>query len=518
MTRFLIILSIIFFVSCSEKVSQEVQPPKIIPIPSSTSLNEGYFRFSKKTTISVESESQKEVVTDFFNQFKYVAGWVPKISIKNPKASVVFQSDENIVNEGYQLKSGNDKLLIKSSTNAGLFYSLQTLIQLLPTEFASKTLHPDIHWAIPAVEINDEPRFKWRGFMLDVSRHFYQVDELKRFIDIMAELKMNTFHIHLTDDQGWRLEIKKYPKLTEIGAWRVDYTDYDWVNNRWWGRPTQKSGDKAEYGGFYTQDEMKAIIAYAQEKFIEIIPEIDVPGHSQAIIASYPEVACSPGPYYVATGGVFKDNTVCPGKEFTFEFLENVLNEVMDIFPGKYIHIGGDECNKEAWKADPDCQKRIKQEGLEDEHGLQSYFIKRVEKMINARGRNLLGWDEILEGGLAPNATVMSWRGESGGIKAAKLGHDIVMTPSAYCYLDLKQGHTDHEPNLGYSQCLLSACYNYNPVPGIIRRSKGQNIGNPGKSLDRIPNGYGQSYLHDISKIICHCREWMVIARIRKLG
>jgi hexosaminidase len=289
-------------------------------------------------------------------------------------------------------------------------------------------------------------------------------------------MKLNRFHWHLADDQGWRLQIKNYPKLTSVGAWRVDYNTHDENVSNWWGRPVQKKGDEATYGGFYTQRDIKEIVAYAKERFIEVIPEIDMPGHSQAAIAAYPEISCTGGPFYVATGGVYKDNTYCPGKEVTFKFVEDVLKEVMDLFPFEYIHIGGDECSKLSWEVDPDCQKRMEDEGLADEHELQSYFIKRVEEMINAGGKNMIGWDEILEGGLAPNATVMSWRGENGGIASARAGHDVIMTPSKYCYLDLKQGHDDLEPNLGYSYSFMKDAYEYKIISDSLTEDQGKHV------------------------------------------
>ncbi|MEM6377193.1 MAG: family 20 glycosylhydrolase, partial [Bacteroidota bacterium] len=344
----------------------------------------------------------------------------------------------------------------------------QSLLQLMPTDFYGKMAKKTKTFVLPAAQIQDEPTFGWRGFMLDVSRHFFTVDQVKVVLDYMAELKLNRFHWHLADDQGWRLEIKAYPNLTEIGAWRMDYNNTDESISDWWGRPVQKPGKEATYGGFYTQEEVKDIIAYAKERQIEVIPEIDMPGHAQATIAAYPELGCVNAAPFVATGGVFKNNTYNPGKEATYEFVEKMLNEVMDLFPYEYVHIGGDECNKEQWKVDPDAQAKMRAEGLKTEEELQSYFIKRVEKIINARGKKMIGWDEILEGGLAPNAIVMSWRGEEGGIVAAKAGHEVIMTPNKYCYIDLKQGHDDLEPNLGYSQLLLSTAYNAKVVPDSL--------------------------------------------------
>jgi len=465
---FLFFWMLLMMFACKELPPPSIEPTAIIPQPNSVKQGEGFFEITRKTSINVEDEAQQKNATLFFKHFEKVAGWIPEIKI-NGVGDIHFKTKENLAKEAYELKSTPESLTIFASSQEGFFYGLQTLRQLLPKNFVADNLQADQRWAIPVVSIKDEPRFGWRGFMMDASRHFYGKETVKNLIDQIAALKMNIFHWHLTDDQGWRIEIKKYPKLTEVGAWRMNYNDHDENHNRWWGRPKQKPGDKPDYGGFYTQEEIKEVIAYAAERNITIIPEIDVPGHSMAIIASYPEVACHPGPYYVATGGVFKDNTLCPGKEVTYEFMENVLDEVINLFPSKYIHIGGDECNKEAWKKDKDCQVKMKKEGLKNEKELQSYFIKRMEKIINDRGRIMIGWDEILEGGLAPNAVVMTWRGEAGGIKAAKDGHPIIMTPSKFCYLDLKQGHTDHEPNFGYSQCLLSNAYNYNPIPESLK-------------------------------------------------
>ena len=454
----------IFMIGCNELPPPVPATPQIIPQVVSLETEVGAFEITNKTAVGVQNQDQEKLAKLFFRQFKTVAGWEPAIQIDS-RGDIRFVEENNLPEEAYQINSTEEQLTISASSNSGFFYALQTLRQLLPNAFVSDSLRQNSQWVVPLVSIEDEPRFEWRGFMLDVSRHFFDKQYIKEVLDQMSYLKLNTFHWHLTDDQGWRIEIQKYPKLTEIGAWRVDYNVHDETTYNWWGRPKQKSGDKSTYGGFYSQEDIKEIIGYANERHITIIPEIDFPGHSQAAISAYPEIACHPGPYYVATGGAFKDNTICPGKEISFEFVENVLNEVMALFPSKYIHIGGDECNKSAWKADPDCQQRMRTEGLNNEEELQSYFVKRVESIVNKKGKIMIGWDEILEGGLAPNATVMSWRGEEGGIAAAKAGHNVIMTPSKYTYLDLKQGHTDHEPNFGYSQCLLSTCYNYNPVP-----------------------------------------------------
>ena len=455
----------------------DISEISIIPAPAQLQTGEGYFEIGASTVVSVENEGQMKVAELFFNHFQTVSGWKPAVGT-GTSGDIIFQTDTALSEESYVLESTVKNIHIKAATPAGFFYALQTLRQLLPVNFAASTPQQDASWKVPAVKIEDSPEFGWRGYMLDVSRHFFDKEDVKKVLDFMAELKLNRFHWHLADDQGWRLEIKSYPKLTSIGAWRMDYTNTDETISNWFGRPVQQPGEKPTYGGFYTQEDVREIIAYARERFIEVIPEIDMPGHAQATIAAYPEIGCVNAAPYVATGGVIKNNTYNPGKEETFDFVEKMLNEVMDLFPFEYVHIGGDECNKSQWRVDPHAQRRMKEEGLKNVEELQSYFIKRVEKIINARGRNMIGWDEILEGGLAPNATVMSWRGEEGGIKSAKAGHDVIMTPSKYCYIDLKQGHDDLEPNLGYSQLLLSTAYNYKVIPeGLAEGGKKHILG-----------------------------------------
>ena len=466
------LLSFFLLMACTdEKLELQIGTTHIIPLPLNLETAEGHFEIQESTIVSVENKEQEAIANQFFSQFQNVAGWVPQISIGG-KGDIVFSTDKDIENEGYQLKVTPKNITVNAASRAGFFYGLQSLKQLLPVAFYKNSVQ-HMRWGVPAVTIKDQPEFEWRGYMLDVSRHFFNKEEVKKVLDFMGELKLNRFHWHLADDQGWRLEIKSYPKLTEIGAWRVDYNITDETKSNWWGRPVQKPGEKATYGGFYTQEDIKEIITYAKDRNIEVIPEIDMPGHAQATIAAYPEIGCVNAAPYVATGGVYKNNTYNPGKEETFVFAEKMLNEVMDLFPFNYVHIGGDECNKEQWKKDPFAQQRIKDEKLKDEHELQSYFIKRVEKIINKRDRIMIGWDEILEGGLAPNATVMSWRGERGGITSAKAGHEVIMTPSNYCYIDLKQGHDDLEPNLGYSRLLLSTSYNYKVIPEALTAEEG---------------------------------------------
>lgn len=467
--------AIVFCLGCNESAS-EVGSTDIIPKPHLISFGEAFFTIDQKSIVGVASVSQEALANLVFSEFEERCGWKPQIVVGGTKADIQFTKNESLPSEGYTMDIGTDRISIEASSDAGFFYALQSLRQMLPISFYSDTAKTTKSWNIPTASIEDQAAFEWRGFMLDVSRHFFTVQQVKQVLDMMASLKLNRFHWHLADDQGWRIEIKQYPKLTEVGAWRVDYNNTDETKSDWWGRPVQKEGDKATYGGFYTQEEIKEIIAYAKARFIDVVPEIDMPGHAQATIAAYPEIGCINAAPYVATGGVFQNNTYNPGKEETFEFAHNMLNEVMDLFPFEYVHIGGDECNKNQWKIDPHAQRRMKEEGLKNEEELQSYFIKRIEKIINARGKVMIGWDEILEGGLAPNAVVMSWRGEEGGIVAAKAGHEVIMTPSKHCYIDLKQGHDDLEPNLGYSRSLLSDAYNYKVIPDSLSAEEGKLI------------------------------------------
>lgn len=361
--------------------------------------------------------------------------------------------------EKYSIEVSSREVIISSNTHHGYFLALQTLIQLLEQYKKSGK--------IPAMKIEDEPKFAWRGMHLDVSRHFFTVEEVKQYIDYLAMYKLNTFHWHLTDDQGWRIEIKKYPKLTQIGSKRKESMIGAYVDNTFDGKP---------YGPyFYTQDQIKEVVKYAQERHITVVPEIEMPGHALAALSAYPNLACTKGPFEPATKwGVF-DDVFCP-KEETFTFLENVLDEVIALFPSQYIHIGGDECPKTRWKECPHCQELIKKNNLKDEHGLQSYFIQRIEKYVNSKGRKIIGWDEILEGGLAPNAAVMSWTGIKGGVEAAKSGHFAVMTPGSYCYFDHYQGDPATEPNAFGGFTPLDKVYSYNPIPEELNAQQSKYI------------------------------------------
>lgn len=354
--------------------------------------------------------------------------------------------------EWYALGVMRDGIVISATTEEGLFRGTRTLIQLLEQGQGTGRL--------PCLSITDQPRFEWRGMHLDVCRHFFPVVFVKKYIDLLARYKMNSFHWHLTEDQGWRIEIKSHPKLTEVGAWRKGSQV---------GPYSRREYDSIPYGGFYTQDEIREVVAYAAARHINVVPEIEMPGHAMAALAAYPQLGCTGGPYEVQRGwGVFED-VFCAGNDSTFAMLEDVLTEVMDLFPSPYIHIGGDECPKEQWKTCAKCQARKKAEGLKDEHELQSYFIQRIEKFVNAKGRKIIGWDEILEGGLAPNAAVMSWQGIEGGIAAARSGHYAVMSPGSHCYFDHYQGDPANEPLAIGGYTTLQKVYSYEPIPAELK-------------------------------------------------
>ena len=444
----------------------------LVPVPVEIHRTAGQFDLTPKTRIVFDEAAANEkikFVADHLAErlnvptgLQIKATAVRKVSGKNTiYLGILKQNDPALGAEGYTLKVTPKGVRIEANEEAGLFYGAQTLLQLLPAQIESREQVECRDWAIPCVDITDYPRFQWRGLMQDVSRHFFDKEEVKQFIDQMVKFKFNTFQWHLTDDQGWRIEIKGYPKLTEIGAWRVPR------QGNWWHFDLPQPDEKPTYGGYYTQEDIREIIRYAQERFVTIVPEIDVPGHSMAILAAYPELACTEGPFYVNPGSKFYgeiQNTLCTANEKVYAFLDGVFGEVAALFPGRYIHMGGDEAHKGFWEKCPKCQALKQKEGLKDEDELQSYFVKRVEKIIAGKGKRLIGWDEILEGGLAPNATVMSWRGTKGGIEAAKMGHEVVMTPSPYYYLDLYQGETLAEPAT-YGMSRLSKSYGFEPIP-----------------------------------------------------
>ena len=453
-----------FFTLATSSKAQKVYTEndiRIIPKPTQTLIKTGVFEFTKDTKFVVNDDFQKGAVNALATQFEVAAGWKPEMVTKAPMRNFVqFKTDPNLKNEGYILDVNPNSIIISAKEKVGFLYGLESVRQLLPEAIESKFAITTAKWQIPSVTITDEPRFKWRGLMLDVSRHFFDKNYILATIDRLAMHKMNVLHLHLVDDQGWRIEIKKYPKLTEIGAWRVDQE-----NTSWNARLTTNPDEKGTYGGFFTQDELREIVKYAATKGVEIIPEIEMPAHVSSAIASYPELACFNQRIGVPSGGVWPLTDIyCAGKETTFEFLQDVIDEVITVFPSKYIHIGGDEATKTNWEKCPHCQKRMKDNGLKDTHELQSYFVKRMEKYINSKGKKVIGWDEILEGGLAPDATVMSWRGTKGGTEAAHQGHDVIMTPETPCYFNFYQGPQNEEPLAFDAYNPLNEVYKFDPV------------------------------------------------------
>jgi hexosaminidase len=462
------VFTAIFLLVCVLTYAQEVN---IIPQPTSVTKKEGSFSISAKTTLQIKSAGQQKAA-NFFNKFlQEFYGFQLKVSIgAGAKNAISLVNNNTKAPKGtYTLESSSNGVVITGANEEGVFYGVQSLIQLLPIQKSASL-------TIPAVSIQDQPRFVYRGMHLDEGRHFFGMDFVKKYIDFIAMYKLNTFHWHLTEDQGWRIEIKKYPKLTSVGGYR---------NANIIGRYPGKGSNNTRYGGFYTQAQIKEIVKYAADRFVTIIPEIEMPGHASAAIAAYPELSCFPNESTPAiptmhsaatlealkkpgtkivqeTWGVFDD--VFTPSENTFTFLQNVLDEVMALFPSTYIHIGGDECPKESWKRSEFCQNLIKEKGLKDEHGLQSYFIGRIEKYLNSKGRQIIGWDEILEGGLAPNATVMSWRGEKGGIEAAKEKHNVIMTPGGWMYFDHQQNKKEDSVTIG-GYTTIQKVYSYEPLP-----------------------------------------------------
>jgi hexosaminidase len=458
-------LLIITFIAVSNVcLAQNVFTQKgiqIIPKPNEILLSDGVFEFSNDTEFVVSDNSQREIALSLINKFEKASGLKFAVVSKAPKNNFVqLKVNDSFEKEAYELKVSKERVVITANGSAGFIYGLETIKQLLPIAIESEMIVANVIWEIPAVTIKDKPRFQWRGLMLDLSRHFFNKEYILKTIDRLAMHKMNVLHLHLVDDQGWRIEIKKYPKLTEIGAWRVNQEDKAWN-----ARAVNSLTDNGSYGGFLSQDELKEIVKYAQSKNVEVIPEIEMPAHVSSAIAAYPELSCFENAIGVPSGGVWPITDIyCAGKESTFDFLENVLTEVMEIFPSQYIHIGGDEATKDHWSSCPDCQKRIQKQGLKDVNELQSYFIKRIEKFIISKNKKLIGWDEILEGGLAPEATVMSWRGTKGGIEAAEQGHDVIMTPDSHCYFNFYQGPQNEEP-LAFNAFLpLNKVYAFDPV------------------------------------------------------
>ena len=460
MKKISIVLLVLMAMSCTESFNYE---GAIIPQPQSLKKTPGYFRLQTSTMINYDAELENEAI--FLTEYikKQTGQHLKKTTTESQRNFIRLELSNTIKSsEGYEIFIDGRKVLVTAKTATGIFYGIQSLMQLIPLEQA-KTVK------VPAVNIADEPRFSYRGMHLDVCRHFFDVTFIKKTLDAMAVHKLNRFHWHLTEDQGWRIEIKKYPELTEIGAWR---------NSTLIGHASDEPEkyDSVHYGGFYTREQIKEVIAYAAAHHITVIPEIELPGHAQAALATYPELGCFNEQVEVWNKWGISKNVYCAGKESTFEFLENVLSEVAELFPGEYIHIGGDECLKENWEICPQCQLRMKNEGLADEHELQSYFIRRIERFLSSKGKKIIGWDEILEGGLAENATVMSWRGEEGGIAAAQMHHDVIMTPNPICYFDHYQGPRETEPLAIGGFTDLAEVYGYDPVPAVLNDTESKHI------------------------------------------
>ena len=446
----------------------------IIPEPFHVAKGAGNFQFPKTIAINAPS-SANEVTDQIAAQLRKVTGKTVYFSKNNASINLEIIKDEVLGNEGYTLNVNGAGVTISANTNAGLFYGWQTVQQIMPAAIYAKSVQANTQWQLPFVSIIDKPRFGWRGMMLDVSRHFFSKADVKVFIDDMARYKYNRFHWHLTDDQGWRIEIKSLPKLTSVGAWRADR------KGKWMNITTPALDEPKTYGGFYTQEEIKEVVAYAKSKFIEVIPEVDVPGHSMAMLAAYPNLSTTPNyPYQVNAGDEFMDweglnghatakidNSLDPSNEEVYTALDKIMTEIAPLFPFEYIHMGGDENAKNNWEKSPNVQALMKKEGLKDQMEVQSYFVKRMQKIINSKGKKMMGWNEILQGGLSGDAAVMSWQGVKGGIEAAKQGHKVVMSPNDFNYIDYYQGEVTAEGKV-YRGLRMKTTYGFEPVPAGV--------------------------------------------------
>ncbi len=451
----------------------------IIPAPVSLTKATGQFILPQKVLIEASSRSGMKQVVAFLKDRLSVTTSNVTVANTLPTATIRLQlnntQDNSIGKEGYKLSVTPKNIVIKANEPAGLYYGVQTLVQLFPKEIESAVPVKNVKWQVPCVTITDYPRFGWRGLMFDVSRHFFTKEDVKKYIDDMVRYKYNLLHLHLTDDEGWRIEIKGLPKLTEVGAWNVKKEGY-------FGTFTPPTADEPRnYGGFYTQDDIRELVQYAKERFVDILPEIDVPGHSLAAVVSYPELSCTPGveKYVVRSGEqimdwshgappiALVDNTLCPANEKVYDFLDKVITQVAQLFPFEYIHVGGDETPQNFWKQSDAIKGLMQKEGLKDMHEVQGYFEKRLEKIVLSKGKKFMGWDEILEGGLAPSAAVMSWRGVKGGIQAAKMKHEVVMSPTTFAYIDYMQGDSLIEPRI-YATLRLNKAYQFEPLPDSV--------------------------------------------------
>ncbi len=442
----------------------------IIPWPQKATLEAGVFKLTPGTSVFGDSASRQtaDFLTERLRQstgypFKTRTKFLPSQAVKGGILLTTRDANTNLGAEGYELTVTPDSVVIRAPTQAGLFYGVQTLFQLLPPEIFSSNVMRDVNWQMPCVQIEDWPRFKWRGLMLDVSRHFFSRSEVETVLDAMALHKLNVLHWHLTDDQGWRIEIKKYPKLTQIGAWRPG------VGFGFDPKSTTAYGPDGRYGGFYTPADIREVLKYAAARHITVVPEIEMPGHSTAALEAYPQFSCTGGPFTMPlTGGIF-NGIYNPANDDTFKFLDDVLTEVFRLFPGKYVHLGGDEVPKETWQNSPACQALMKREGFTNEDQLQGWFMRRMERFVSAHGRTMIGWSEILQGGLASNAVVMDWIG--GAKEAASAGHDVVMSPTAYCYLDFYQSSnraTEPPAATWGGPLTLRKVYAFDPMPANL--------------------------------------------------
>jgi hexosaminidase len=465
---FLTLSTFVPFATAAGRPTPEPAPGlSIIPQPVHVTRRPGHFRLSAGVIIQVDRATRElgHVLADVLAP---ATGFRLAVTAgRRPAAAIVLRTDSTLAGqlgpEGYRLDVATHGVTIRAATPAGVFYGIQTLRQLFPADIFRKAPVQGLEWTVPCVSIEDFPRFAWRGAMLDVSRHFMPKEFVEKFIDLLAVHKMNTFHWHLTDDQGWRLEIRRYPRLTEVGAWRKETIV---------GRPskdeTQQVYDGERHGGYYTQEDVREVVAYARARFINIVPEIEMPGHAQAAIAAYPELGSTDAALAVSTTWGVHKNILIP-EESTIGFMQDVLTEVMRLFPGRYVHVGGDEADKTQWRSNERVQARIKALGLQDEREMQSWFIKRMDLFLAAHAKRLIGWDEILEGGLAPGATVMSWRGVAGGITAARAGHDVVMAPTTHTYFDHYQSQDHNSEPLAIGGFLpLETVYAYEPIPAEL--------------------------------------------------
>lgn len=461
---------------CIALLASAQKAPAIIPEPVSMQLREGHFQLPEQITIAADGTGKLASSVDLLTRrLSAPTGFQVKTG-PAADAEILLElnktTDERLGREGYRLLVSSDKITITANQAAGIYYGVQSLLQLLPPQIQSEKKVKPRSWNIPAVEILDYPKVGWRGLMLDVSRHFFTLDEVKQYIDAMVQYKYNRLHFHLTDDEGWRLEIKSLPKLTEVGAWRVNKTGT-------FGNFSKPLPDEPkDYGGFYTQDQIRDLIRYAKERFVEIVPEIDVPGHSLAAVAAYPELSCTPGAdqYNVRSGEAIMDwshgappialvdNTLCPANEKVYQFMDKVITEVAALFPFEYIHLGGDEAPHNFWEKNPQVQALMKKENLKTIPQVQSYFEKRVEKIVQKKGKKMMGWDELLEGGVSSSTAIMSWRGEQAGIEASNQQHYVVMSPTSFAYIDYVQGDASLEAPV-YATLRLSKAYQFNPIP-----------------------------------------------------